>query len=76
MGTDPKTSSVGGNERGNGLLFRREREREREVSCEGEDVAGKKEKVHAQYVGRKRAVGIGNINKPAKVRRKQGLLGW
>lgn len=45
------------------------------MSCEGEDVAGKEEKVHVQYVERKRAVGVGNINKPAKIRRKQGLLG-
>lgn len=52
-----------------------EREREREVSCEGEDVAGKEEKVHVQSIGRKRAVGVGNINKPAMIRRKQGLLG-
>lgn len=50
LGMGPKTSSVRGNERGNNLLFqrgerarvvrveRRVEKREREASCEGEDI--------------------------------------
>lgn len=53
----------------------KEREWEREVSCEGEDMAGEEETVSAQYVGRKRSAGIGSINKPAQIRRKQSLFG-
>ena len=53
----------------------KEREREREVSCEGEDMAGEEEKVRAQYAGRKRAAGVGCISETAQIRRKQSLLG-
>lgn len=45
------------------------------MSCEGEDMAGEEEKVHAQYAGRKRAAGVGSINEPAEIRRKQSLFG-
>lgn len=38
---------------------------EREMSYEGEDVAGEEEKVPAQYTGRKRAARGGSINEPA-----------
>lgn len=52
------------------------REREGEVSCEGEDMAGEEEEeVCAQCAGRKRAAGVGTINEPAQIRRKQNLFG-
>lgn len=50
------------------------REREGEVSCEGEDMAGEEE-VCAQCMGSKRAAGVGTINEPAQIRRKQNLFG-
>lgn len=53
----------------------KEREREGEVSCEGEDMAGEEKGVCALYAGRTRAAGVGSINKPAQARRKQSLFG-
>lgn len=53
----------------------KEREREGEVSCEGEDTAGEEEKVRAQCAGRKRAAGVGSIKEPAEIRRKQSPFG-
>lgn len=72
MGMVPKTSSVGGNVRGNCFLHIKS---ERELSCEGEDMAGEEKKVCVQYMERKRAAGVGCINQPAQIRRKHSLCG-
>lgn len=73
LGMGPKTSSVGGNVRGNCLLHRKS---ERELSCEGEDTASEEKVVCVQYMERKRAARVGCINKPVQIRRKQSLCGW
>lgn len=73
LGMGPKTSSVGGNLRGNCLLHRKS---EKELSCEGEDMAGEEEKkVCVQYIERKGAAGVGCINQPAQIRRKYSRCG-
>lgn len=36
-------------------------------------MAGKEKKVFVQYMERKRVAGVGCINKPAQIRRKQSL---
>lgn len=73
LGMGPKTSSVGGNVRGNCLLHRKS---EREWSCEGEDTASEEKVVCVQYMERKRAARVGCINKAVQIRRKQSLCGW